>query len=118
MSGDGEGRVPDIFALAVHDRPTLDTREHSSAAQEVFEFLCQCGHPIVDAEQLDRIREAGAGFDDERWKAAYAAATEHGMGQLVYAHAAAAGLLSAMPLVVAASFAVAYSRTLLANRQL
>ncbi|WIG58077.1 MAG: hypothetical protein OJF49_000822 [Ktedonobacterales bacterium] len=81
-------------------------------------FVVACAHRDLSDAALAHVREVGLRLDTEQWRTALGIATLGGIASLVYAHAAAAGLLAAIPEEVRDEFSAAYRTTLVSNLRL
>ena len=81
-------------------------------------FVVACARRDLADEALARVRDVGLGLNAEQWRTALGIATLGGIASLAYAHAAAAGLLPAMPEEIRDEFAAVYRTTLVSNLRL
>jgi hypothetical protein len=81
-------------------------------------FLWRCGHRALDDGDLLELRASGLQLSKAEWEQVALLAREHGMESLVVHHAAAAGLLPAMPEHIAESLLTVYRALWIGNRRL
>ncbi|HEV8191187.1 MAG TPA: nucleotidyltransferase family protein [Ktedonobacterales bacterium] len=91
-------------------------RERLALDDDAGTLLRLCGRRTLAEPVPSFLREIGLRLAPAEWEALLERAQPHGMGPLVFAHAAQAGLLAAMPARVTASLKEAYCRSLVANR--
>jgi hypothetical protein len=91
-------------------------RERLALDDNAGTLLRLCGRRSLAPPMLSSLKEIGPRLAPAEWEALLGLAQRHGMGPLVFAHAAKAGLLPAMPARVAAALKEAYCRSLVDNR--
>jgi hypothetical protein len=79
-------------------------------------FLRLCSRRSLAAPLLSSLKEIGLHLAPAEWEELLGLTQQHGLGPLVFTHAAQAGLLAAIPARVAASLKEAYCRALVVNR--
>lgn len=106
-------RVPLRPAAPALPRP--HSRDRATPAER---FVRACGRSEPSQEGLARLRAAGLALSPEDWHDVLGVAIRGGMESLAYTHAAAAGLLDAMPEQIAEALKGAYLTTLTDNLRL
>ncbi len=91
-------------------------RERLTVGDVSGAVLRLCGRRSLPVPMLTSLQTLGLQLAPADWEALIRLARRHGMGPLVFAHMAEAGLLSMLPTHIAAEFKEAYCQSLIANR--